>query len=159
VDGLIQALKEKIPHIDSIIIRYLGECLNTYRIGTVLASSVMLGCAAEKAVVLLIESYSNWLKEKGETKELEKFNVGKIKAISRRFDKFNKSFVSHKADIPSEYYEDFDIVINSVFTIIRKNRNDAGHPTGNEIDKSELALWIHVFNSHCKRIYDLIDFF
>lgn len=159
VDGIINAIFEKIPEIDNIIIKYLAEALNTYRIGALLSSSVMLGCATEKAIVLLIESYTLWLSGKGEDKEKTKFENSKTKAISRRFEEFNKSFMSHKSSIPSDYYDDFDIVINSVFTIIRKNRNSAGHPTGNKIDKSELALWLHVFSSHCRRIYDLINYF
>lgn len=155
VDGVISSLRKKIPEIDPVIIMYLGECLNTYKIGALLASSVMLGCAAEKGILLLIDSYTDWLENNNEKSEASKFRQSVGKAIARRFEDFEKSFKAHKTSIPKDMWEDFDIVINSIFTIIRKNRNEIGHPTGNRIEKDELSAWIHVFRTHCSKIYNL----
>lgn len=159
VDNVISSLRIKVPNIDPIILIYLSEALNTYKIGATLASCVMLGCAAEKGILLLIEAYTKWLSDKNEEKEAKKFEESVNKAIARRFEDFEKSFKAHKSDIPSEYWDDFDIVINSIFLIIRKNRNSVGHPTGNRIEKDDLSVWLHVFRTHCIKIYDLINYF
>lgn len=159
VDGMLNLLKSSIPNLDSVILMYMGECLNTYRIGGLLASCVMLGCAAEKAISILYCSYTNWLEKKGETKEATKFHEMENRFIAKKFDELTKSINGHKTNIDSKVLDDMDVMIASIFTIIRKNRNNVGHPTGNTINRDELSAWIHVFRVHCIKIYQLIDFF
>ena len=71
VDGMVGLLKESAPQCNSIIIAYYAECLGTYRINSLLASSVMLGCAAEKLMCELFDSYLFWL-EKNKDSEVMK---------------------------------------------------------------------------------------
>lgn len=135
----MKLLFSSIPNIDPVISTYMRECLNTYVIGATLASCVMLGCAAEKAISLLYNAYTAWLDQSGEIKEAQKFKDMENRAISKKFDEIVKSINGHKADIDSSVLKDMDVMITSIFTIIRQNRNDAGHPTGNIIEKDELS--------------------
>ena len=57
IDGMKKLLTTKIPNVDKVIINYFSECLNTYRINCNFASSVMLGCCAERAICLLFDEY------------------------------------------------------------------------------------------------------
>lgn len=159
IDGMLKKLKNNVPNVNPTIVRYFAECLNTYRINALLASSVMLGCAAEKGILLLFDSYLAWIERNFSTKESD--NLKKIvnKNISKKFDELNKSLNGHRANINQDLFDDFDIFISSLFTIIRKNRNDAGHPTDKIIDKDELRSMIYVFINHCKKIYDFIEYF
>ena len=54
---LLHTVKTEISIIDPVIIRYLEECLSCFRRNLLLSSAVMLGCASEKAVLLLIETF------------------------------------------------------------------------------------------------------
>ena len=158
VDGMVSLLKTSIPQCDSIIVTYFTECLETYRINSLLASSVMLGCAAEKLICILFDSYLVWLKKVSE-KEYNKLKNAESRVIARKFDELTSSMKSHRIEMPDALLSDYDLTINSVFTIIRKNRNDAGHPTGKTISREELRLTAYVFIEHCKQTYRLIDYF
>ena len=158
VDGMVGLLKTNVPQCDSTIVTYFTECLETYRINSLLASSVMLGCAAEKLICVLFDSYLVWLKKASE-KEYNKLKNAESRVIARKFDELTASMKSHKTEMPNDLLSDYDLTINSVFTIIRKNRNDAGHPTGKTISREELQLTAYVFIEHCKQVYALVDYF
>ena len=158
VDGMIGILKSNIPQCDKIIISYFIECLETYRINALLASSVMLGCAAEKLICVFFDAYLNWLEH---ISKKEHDNLAKAESynIAKKFTKLTESIKSHKEKIDFSLMEDYDLIVNSIFTIIRKNRNDTGHPTGKHISRDELRLMVYVFIKHCGRVYSLISFF
>jgi len=159
IDGMMKMLQNKIPNVDETIKNYFEECLNTYRINAMFASSVMLGCCAEKSICILFDSYLQWIKNNASEKEYNKILGYQRSNISRKFEELTKSINGHKSDIDQNLFEDYDLLINSVFTLIRKNRNDAGHPVGKEIDRDELRAMIYVFINHCKKIYDFINYF
>lgn len=159
VDGMVGLLKANVPQCDSTIVTYFTECLETYRINSLLASSVMLGCAAEKLISVLFDGYLTWLKRVASDKEYKNIKAAESRHIARKFEELTSSIKSHKADIPAELLSDYDLTVNSIFTIIRKNRNDAGHPTGKRISREELQLMAYVFIEHCKQVYSLIDYF
>lgn len=159
IDGMLKKLKTTIPDVDPIIVNYFSECLNTYRIDALLASSVMLGCATEKAITLLYDAYANWVKNKFSEKEYQNLEKCQSKVISKKFDTLTNSIKSHTNDIDDALIEDFDLFVNALFAIIRKNRNEAGHPTGKRVDRDELRSMIYVFTNHCKKIYEYIDYF
>ena len=58
-DGYLGYLYNEIPQVDDIIVKYITESLQTFLTGNLLASTVMIGGASEKAVLLLIEAYTN----------------------------------------------------------------------------------------------------
>ena len=159
INGMLKLLKDKVPSVDPVIEKYFSECLTTLRVNSMLASAVMLGCAAEKSILLLFDSYINWLKVNSTQKQYENLKKFQSSNIARKFDELTKSINGHKADIREDLLEDYDIVINSIFTIIRKTRNDSGHPTGKSIYRDELISMIYVFINHCKKVYELIEFF
>ncbi len=159
INGMINLLRKKIPSVDPVIEKHLSECLNTVRINALLASSVMLGCAAEKSILLLFDAYLNWINVNFSQKEYQNLERFQKNNISRKFDELTKSISGHKPHITPELLEDYDLMVNSIFTLIIKNRNDSGHPTGKSIERDELISMIYVFINHCKKIYDFIEFF
>jgi hypothetical protein len=50
-------------------------------------------------------------------------------------------------------------IIDSTFDIIRTTRNDAGHPSGNIIEKETVHANLLLFPIFCRRIYGLIQQF
>jgi hypothetical protein len=155
--GYLSRIRSEIPNIDSIIINYLEESLLTYNINALLSSTVSLGCASEKALLLLIESYQYAIQDTGRREKFIEKTNGKM--IKRQFDEFNKSITSILGNIPSDISDGLNNVLLGIFEMIRNNRNDAGHPTGRKIPKEQVFASIQVFMPYCKKVYQLIEYF
>jgi hypothetical protein len=67
--GFLERLHQEIPNIDPIIVTYIQEALMTYKINCLLSSTITLGCASEKALLLLIEAYTKALQSEERRKK------------------------------------------------------------------------------------------
>lgn len=155
--GYINRIKNEIPNIDPIILIYLEECLNTYNINALLSSTITLGCASEKALLLLIEAYTMAFQDISRKQKFINNTSGKM--IKRQFEEFSKSITTIIGHIPSDVSDGLNTVLLGIFEMIRNNRNDAGHPTGKSISKEQAYANIQVFIPYCKKIYQLINYF
>ena len=59
--------------------------------------------------------------------------------------------------LPRNIKENLDNYLNGLFSIIRSHRNDAGHPSGNVIQREHLYTLLVVFPSYLEKVYSLID--
>ena len=153
-DGYIKRLKDAIPKVDSVILTYLNEALRSFRIGCLLSSTVTLGCASEKAFLLLVGTYGNSLSSPSKEKFV-KNTEGRM--IKRQYDEFQKMLDSElKARLPSNLKDDLDITLSGIFSMIRTLRNNSGHPTGREVNREQAYANLVVFPTYLKRIYALL---
>jgi hypothetical protein len=60
-DGYLKRLDSESPGLDPIIRTYVVESLDTFRIGSLLSSTITLGCASERAILNLIDAYAEAL--------------------------------------------------------------------------------------------------
>ena len=60
-DGYLKRLDSDSPGLDPIIRMYVEESLSTFRIGSLLSSTITLGCASEHALLNLIDAYAQAL--------------------------------------------------------------------------------------------------
>jgi hypothetical protein len=155
--GYLKRIKESIPEIDQIILIYLEESLNTYNINALLSSTIALGCASEKALLLLIDSYTNSMQDIG--RKTKFINDTKGRMIKRQFDEFSKCITNLIGNMPINISDGLNTVLLGVFEMIRNNRNDAGHPTGKSIPKEYVYANLQVFIPYCQKIYQLIEYF
>lgn len=155
--GYIGRIKAEITNLDPVILVYLEESLNTYNINALLSSTIALGCASEKALLLLIEAYTKSIQDEDNKDRFLKRTNGKF--IKTQFEEFSKSLRGVIGVLPSDIRDGLDTVLLGVFEMIRNNRNDVGHPTGKAISKEQLFANIQVFIPYCKKIYKLIDYF
>lgn len=151
--GYLKALKNTLPELDTIIETYLLESINTYNINQLLSATITLGCASERAILLIIDSYANTFRENEKSNIFRKKIEGRF--IKTQFDEFQKSIKHGLSTYPYDLKENFDNTFTGVYQMIRNNRNDAGHPTGKQIDKDSLFANLRVFIPYCKYIYDL----
>jgi hypothetical protein len=151
-------LKKEIPLVDETIIIYLKEALSCYNQNHLLSSAVMLGCAAEKAMLLLIESYGNSIADLT-IKAIYEKNTGPNKSINQKFKEFNSRFKNEISNLPYDLKERIDIKIEHIFNLIRETRNAAGHPTGVKIDRETIYANMILFRVYCKAIYELFAHF
>lgn len=153
-DGYFRRLKSDIQSIDPVITTYLNECLHSFRIGCLLSSAVMLGCASEKAFLLLVDNYLKALP----TAKSDAFRA-KIegKFIKKQFDEFNKMLEGNlRGQLPAELCDSLNNILTGIFEMIRSERNDSGHPTGKTPSREVAFANISVFPGYLKRIYELI---
>jgi hypothetical protein len=155
-ENYLQKLQAEISTIDPVIIRYLEECLRCFRQNLLLSAAVMLGCASEKAILLLIETFSSTLGGNDKAafeKETNTFIISrKYKALWSRLELIATS-------LPDNLGDNLESIIHNTFDIIRSTRNDAGHPSGNPIEKGNVHANLLLFPIFCKRIYRLINHF
>jgi hypothetical protein len=155
-DGYLAKIKTDIPSIDSVIVRYLEESLSCFKKNLLLAAAVMLGCAAEKCVLLLIETFGDTLTG-GDRTTFERETSTFV--ISRKYNALWSRLETMTGSLPANISDNLHNKINGIFEIIRTTRNDAGHPSGNIIEKETVHANLLLFPIFCKRIYELIQHF
>jgi hypothetical protein len=154
-DGYLRRLKETIPKIDAVILTYLEESLHTFRIGCLLSSTVTLGCASEKTLMILIDAYANAM---GAARQAKFRKDTEGKQIKTQFDEFRKQADGHlRALLKTAGLADRLETLTGVFDMIRRQRNDAGHPIGVSLDRAQCYANLMVFPDYSRGMYDLID--
>ena len=154
VSSYRERLENEIPNLDEVTKIYLQEAMQSFRVGCLLASSVMLGVATEHTFNRLIEAIDQSATYKDAYK-----SVSKEQLISRRLTKFKNVFDSKKKDYPTDICQDFDSQFLGIQTIIKNYRNDSGHPTGKIIDREQMYVLLNLFIPYGKKTYELIQFF
>ncbi|WP_216595779.1 hypothetical protein [Myxosarcina sp. GI1] len=154
-DGYLATVRN-IPHVDSIIFTYIEESLKAFRIHCLLSSAITLGCASEKAILILIDACKNAIQN-----PTDKANFAKQTntiSIKKKHDEF-KSILNTKIIpvLPKDIKENLDNYLNGIFSIIRTQRNDAGHPSGNIVKREHLYSYLVTFPEYLKKVYSLID--
>lgn len=154
-DGYLKRLTADVPLFDPVVLTYLTEALSTFRIGCLLSSTIALGCASEKLLLLLIEAYASALPAERQSK-FRKEVEGRM--IKRQFEEFSKHLESAiKPKLPGDLRDDLDVHVSGVFTLIRNMRNDAGHPTGKTIERQQANANLILFPVYARHVYRLID--
>jgi hypothetical protein len=156
-DGYLKRLDSSVPTLDPIIRIYLVESLDTFRYGSLLSSTITLGCASEKAILNLTEAYADALPQHDGEPLKKKF---KRQTIKERYDEFNKSANDKdrlKSAVPKELKDALETPVKSIFEMYRLHRNAAGHPTGNLLSREEAHAHLIIFPHYIKRLYSLID--
>src|SRR6266568_4481908 len=152
-DGYLSYLKKEIPTVDETILVYVSEALQAYLRGLTLSSTVMLGGAAEKAFLLLIDSYANAITD---VRKQERFRKEASGPIKRKIDAFRREVATFRSRLPRSLEDDLDIQLDGILNLIRNCRNDVGHPTGRRIDRQLAYANLRLFVGYCKRAYDLM---
>lgn len=156
-DGLIRYIKEAIPNIDKVILQYLSESLSTFNSNHTYASAVMLGAASEKLIYLIAEALKNSINDTNdENKISENLEKRRLKALFTTISKILDKSIKNKK-IPYSIHEDCHDYLNSLFSSIRIQRNDAVHPIAGDVNRQKLRLLLLSFPQACKKSYDIMN--
>lgn len=142
---------------DSIQGKYLLEACECGIKGCKLATATMVGCAAERLLILLCVAYLTYLNNNPEMGGAEKFEreVLGAKKAHTRLDGFTAVTRNQRKFFESLGFENHELNL-SFLDIIRQVRNDAGHPTGIEIEADRLQTIISNYSLLYDQIGDLI---
>jgi hypothetical protein len=149
-------LRVKVPNVYEGVILYLTEALQCFRAGTYLGSAVMLGVASETVLLALRAAVENAFTSQQDRKRFAAKTVGKTaKTIS---DEIYKRLDPNMEQITAALgREDITAELSGIFQLIRKTRNEAGHPTGRKIEREEAFALIQLFPSYCGIAYEVIS--
>ncbi len=123
----LRQLGQPVSSADATVLAYLGESLHCYTHNVFVASTMMLGIAAERVFILVCESLFNSLKDSKERAEFQKLlerNPMKPK-MDWLADKFRKM---QEPKRPRDLPEDMDVMTIGVYNLVRCQRNEVGHP-------------------------------
>jgi len=123
----LKQLGQSVPSPDSTVLAYLGESLECFSRGTIVASAMMLGIASERVFLLICDSLAESLRDSAEQSEFAK--VLDRNAMKPKLDWVSQKFhriVNPKR--PADWPDDADIQLTGIFNFIRCERNELGHP-------------------------------
>lgn len=155
-DAYIGLLGEMVPNLDPVIEQYIFEGLNCFRSRLFFASTVMLGAAAEKAILLLLEAIAKSVGDQQKKKEVERLLDGaRLPAI---FDKIMETLtpLTKKDIIPYSIHQGCNEHLMSLFEMIRVQRNDAVHPVAGKVNRDKVFLSLQTLPVALQLVYHLI---
>ncbi len=157
--GYMEFLKNIVQNLDPVIKQYIFESLNCYRRQLFFASAVMIGAAAEKAVLLLLQaitdSMSNTSSKRKASQLLDRPNLPEI------FDTIRKTIdllIKTKA-IPYSVHQGCTEHLMSLFEMIRVHRNNAIHPITGQVDRAKVFLSLQTIPAVLESVNRLIEWF
>ncbi len=133
-NSYLSMVKSAVPDLSPEAELYLEEGCAAFYADCLLASTVMLGVAAEAEFLRLVEvatassKYGVYLAP-----------VKKPKFIKEKNDLFHRGLKPYLKDLPRVCSEDFDTRILFIQSVLRIARNDAGHPSGSPPPAREQA--------------------
>ena len=155
-EGYLKALKAKVPEIDDVTFAYIGESIAAFNRRHLLSATITLGVASENLMLILIEAYTNWLKEPRKTKFQKRIED---RWIATQYREFKQEFLTDVKSLPKELQGDWEIYLDGIFNFVRLNRNDAGHPTGKELSAKVVYANLQIFADYARYISDLVKHF
>lgn len=160
-DGVFNTFMEFLisnEGIEKIHRDYLFEACECGSRNNLLAASVMLGASAELLLIQLSESYGKYIKSEKTEAEYQQYER-KVLNAKCAFDRL-KEF-ENRAKSNASFFKDYgfdNISINfSFFDVIRKVRNDSGHPTGNFITKDEFKILLANYQHFLPKVLEMVD--
>jgi len=163
-DAVIQKIhevSETIPTCDEVVLKYLEEgaiCLN---VNAVFAATVMIGCASERSLILLIEVYARSIKDVNKRTQVDK-KFNKSNSIAYQYKTFKDSCNEIKNKPRKINLPDSLARIDDLETWYRTTRNEAGHPKEELpkfLDKTSVLRHFEAFPAYLDTIYKLIKYF
>src|SRR5262249_52415872 len=119
-------LRTRVPQPDPTVLAYLVEALTTFRRGSPVASTVMLGIAAERVFLMVCDSLLGALSDPSEQTALT--------AILQRFpmkpklDWVHAKLLTLQNRRLSGLPDNVGLMVTAVYDFLRTQRNDLGHP-------------------------------
>lgn len=151
--------KVAVHDYDEIEKTYIIEACQCAKNGNMLAAATMLGCAVERLLILLSNSYLEYLKHTSESqKEINNFKkqVVETDKAHKRLEGLYK-YTQNKEKLFESFGFEKSNLHFSFLDFIRQVRNDSGHPTGNYVLKSDLNTIFSQYQLLYDKLHDLIN--
>ena len=155
-DGYLNFIKSKIT-LDDTSELYLVECIQTFQRGNYLSSAVMLGVSAESIFNNVYDCFIGSLESEKVLSDFQKLRG--TAQTKRRIDLVTDTIkIKAKTDFPRDLVEDFESKTNPILHLIRRLRNDVGHPSGIKINRTEMFNNLILFKEYCDESHQIMEF-
>jgi hypothetical protein len=154
-DGYLDRLHREIPGLDDLVELYLTEALQSFNGRCYLATSVMLGVAAERAFLVMAQSYaaSSMAGASAMAKELAKPRSNYFAL----WTEFRKRIEPVRPDLPDGLAD--ALTLDAIADLIRLTRNEVGHPTGRQIDEDTARVHLTIAPMYLRKMQQLAVYF
>jgi hypothetical protein len=151
----LQAIRDVTTQTDDIFFLYLGESVDAFNKGLYISSVVNLGVASERLIELLVEVLKDALATEANKTKYEQA-IKKAHHIAYQFNEVFSRLVGNKTKLPSDISQDLDM-LKALVDIVRRERNDGGHPTGRKFGREETLVLLIAFQPHYKFVIKVLE--
>ena len=155
-EGYLAWMREQCAPFDEVAEVYLAEALQCFLRGTYMGSAVMLGVAAERLFLILLDAFIQALEP---TAAQRLRQATQNRPLVRQWREFRQRFDSESSALPSDLQDDLSTVLDGVFGVIRATRNESGHPTGRRVEREMMFAHLQLFRSYARRVVRLTEYF
>jgi len=151
----LSRIRVQVPDLDSVVVLYLQEALNSFRAGGFIAAAVMTGVASEQILILLRDAIHGAIPQDDRRKRL--MDATENQVARRIYEEVIKRVDPIHDQLPQPLQQSIGTELEGIFQLVRRTRNDAGHPTGRAIDRNETYALLQLFPVYAKSAYALMD--
>ena len=155
-DGYLSCIKNDSLNVDDVVLLYLTEGLQCFHRFNYIASAVMVGVAAEKVLLNLIDAFASSMSDSSKASAFRRKTQNAM--IKTQFDELTKQLYPLKSKLPNELSKDLETYLDGIFNLIRNYRNEAGHPSGRDIPQEIAYSNLQLFRYFSKRVHGLIEY-
>jgi hypothetical protein len=149
--GFLKILKSQVPYIQPETVVYVEEAVAAFYADCLLSTCVMLGVAAENEFLRLIE-----IAAANPTHGSKFESTLKIPFIRQKIVKFQEALRPIVGLLSRSTIEDLETNLNSIQSVIRVARNEAGHPTGAQPPpREQVYIFLQLFIPFAKQLMRL----
>lgn len=157
-EGFLTELSDRNEGMDDLVLTYAREALHAFNAQCYLASSVMVGVASERALLLLMEAFASTL-EGAERQKFDEVLNHPRRGIYFKFDEFRKRLEPRKPELPEWIRDSLALHLDAVADLLRVARNDSGHPTGRHLDGGTAYVNLRMFGRYTEKLWALRSHF
>ena len=142
----LEQMCARIRSPDAIILAYIEEAVSALDAGLYRSCAVMTGCACERLIHLLAagivkSKHVPWSDRLGKTGKKAPASVSAI------FDQVREALLdlAESRKLPGDLADALDRRLSAIFDHVRIQRNEAGHPTGEDVAAGDAEASLLVF--------------
>ncbi len=154
-DGYLNRLRRAMPDMDAQIEMYLTEALLAFNARCYLATSVMLGVAAERAFLIMSRHYAESTLP-GAAQMATELNKPRSNYFAL-WTEFRKRIEPLRNELPEGTAD--PLTLDAVAELIRLTRNEVGHPTGRRVDEDTARVYLTIAPSYFQKLNALTSYF
>lgn len=141
----LESIRARLQSPDSIIMTYIEEAIGAWEAGLYRSAAVMTGCACERLIHLLASGVINanhnpWSERLGKAGR-------RVLNISDIFAEVREALqdLAGNRKLTGELGDALDRKLSAIFDHVRIQRNQAGHPTGEEVSAEDAEAGLLLF--------------